>query len=292
MATKKEVKLNYCTMQLSEKCKSKEGMLPVGEFYSTTSEFYKNGKFNICKHCLKEYVTERNGDININRLKTIFRIYDIPFYEREWESALKDSKDTIGVYFKNIYLNYKNQSWIDGDFDEKSIVKTNTLDVDDDELYARWGSSWSMADLQALELNYTNWLTHHDCDDLTTQKLVQLICMKEMEIRKARENNTPVDKILKLEKSLIELMDTSKLTPKTMTDNNGSNASKTFGVWLKDIEQNKPAEYFQDKSIYKDYDNILEYWNRFILRPMKNLLCGTREFDREFQSIEFEENDE
>lgn len=291
MAIKREVKLNYCTMQLSKKCESKEGMLPVVDFYSTTSEFYKNGKFNICKHCLKEYVYEPNGDININKLKNIFRIYDIPFFEKEWESALKDSKDTIGMYFKNIYLNYKDKSWIDGDFDEKSIVKTNTLDVDDDELYARWGTSWSISDLQALELNYTEWLERYGCDDLTTQKLVQLICMKEMEIRKARESNTPIDKILKLEKSLIDLMDTSKLTPKTMDENGGSNASKTFGVWLKDIEQNKPAEYFQDKSIYKDYDNILEYWNRFILRPMKNLLCGTREFDREFQSIEFEDEE-
>ena len=291
MATKKEVKLNYCTMQLSEKCKSKEGMLPVGDFYSTTSEFYKNGRFNICKHCLREYVYETNGDININKLKNIFRVFDIPFLAREWESALKDSKDTIGMYFKNIYLNYKDKGWIDGDFDERSIVKTNTLDIEDDELYARWGSSWSMSDLQALELNYTNWLTHHDCESLTTQKLVQLICMKEMEIRKARESNTSPDKIMKLEKSLIDLMDTSKLTPKTMDESSGSNASKTFGVWLKDIEQNKPAEYFQDKSIYKDYDNILEYWNRFILRPMKNLLCGTREFDREFQSIEFEDEE-
>lgn len=291
MAIKKEVKLNYCTMQLSEKCKKREGMLPVGDFYSTISELYKSGRFGICKHCLKEYVTERNGDINLSRLKTIFRVYDVPFYKREWESALKDSKDTIGTYFKNIYLNHKDKSWIDGDFDERSIVKMNTLEVADDELYARWGTSWSVSDLETLEANYTNWLTHHDCDKLTTQKLVQLICMKEMEIRKARENGESHDKIMKMEKSLIDLMDTSKLTPKTMDENSGVNSTKAFGVWIKDIEQNRPCEYFKDKSIYKDYDNILDYWNRFILRPMKNLLCGTREFDREFQSIEFDDEE-
>lgn len=286
MAVKKKVELHYCTMQLSNKCSSKEGMLPAKDFYKTRSVFYKNGVFGICKHCLQEYVYDFNGDIDVGRLKNIFRIYDIPFIKKEWESALNDKKDTIGVYFKNIYLNHKDKSWIDGDLQESSVVKTNTINVDDEELYARWGTSWSMADLQALELNYTEWLTHHDCDSLTTQKLVQLICMKEMEIKKARESKSPTDK---LEKSLIELMNTSNLTPKTMGTNGTSDSAKALGVWIKDIEQYRPCEYFQDKSIYKDYDNIGSYWDRFILRPMRNLLCGTRDFDKEFQPIEFED---
>ena len=42
------------------------------------------------------------------------------------------------------------------------------------------------------------------------------------------------------------------------------------------------AEYFKDKSIYEDYDGILDYIKRFVFRPLKNLLTGTREFDKEF----------
>lgn len=285
--TKKKVKLNYCTMQLAGKCKNKEGILPESEFYTANSVFYINGKYNICKNCLREYVYESNGDINTNKLKNIFRVYDIPFFEKEWESALNDDKETIGVYFKNIYLNHKNQSWIDGDFQESDKVRSNSLGMDDEELIARWGEGWSISDMQWLERDYMEWLTHHDCDKLSVQKLVQMICIKELEIRKARESGKPTDK---LEKSLMEIMNSSNLTPRNMSAVNETDSTKIFGIWLKDIEQNKPAEYFKDKSLYYDYDNIMDYFNRFILRPMKNLLVGSREFDKEFM-IENEDGD-
>ena len=196
---KNKTELNYCTMQLATKCANKEGMLSMSEFYTATSPFYINGRYNICKNCLKEYVYESNGDINVNKLKNIFRIYDIPFFEKEWESAINDKNETIGVYFKNLYLNHKNQSWIDGDIQENDYVKTNELGVMDEELIARWGEGWSISELQWLERDYTEWLTHHDCDKLSIQKLVQMICIKELEIRNARQSGKPTDK---LEKSI------------------------------------------------------------------------------------------
>lgn len=284
---KKEVETNYCTMQLSKKCKSKEGLLPVGEFYTATSPFYINGRYNICKHCLKEYVYDSNGDINTNKLKNIFRIYDIPFFEKEWESALYDDKETIGVYFKNIYLNHKSQTWLDGDIQENDKTKINTLNIDDEQLVARWGECWSMSELQWLERDYTDWLTHHDCEKLSIQKLVQMICIKELEIRNARQSGKATDK---LEKSLMELMNSSNLTPRTMSAVNETDSSKIYGMWIKDIEQYRPAEYFKDKKLYEDYDGIMDYFNRFVLRPMKNLLTGSRDFDKEFM-IENEDDD-
>lgn len=287
-ATVDKNKLNYCTMQLATKCANKEGMLSMSEFYTATSPFYKNGRYSICKNCLKEYVYETNGDINVNKLKNIFRIYDIPFFEKEWESAINDKNETIGVYFKNLYLNHKNQSWIDGDIHENDAVKTNELGVMDEELIARWGEGWSMSEMQWLERDYTEWLENHDCDKLSTQKLVQMICIKELEIRNARQSGKPTDK---LEKSLMDIMNNSNLTPRTQSAVSESGSTKTFGMWIQDIEKYRPAEYFEDKSIYKDYDDILDYWNRFILRPMKNLLCNSRDFDKEFQKIEFEDEE-
>lgn len=276
---KNKTELNYCTMQLATKCANKEGMLSMSEFYTATSPFYINGRYNICKNCLKEYVYESNGDINVNKLKNIFRIYDIPFFEKEWESAINDKNETIGVYFKNLYLNHKNQSWIDGDIQENDHVKTNELGVMDEELIARWGEGWSISELQWLERDYTEWLTHHDCDKLSIQKLVQMICIKELEIRNARQSGKPTDK---LEKSLRELMNDTNLTPRNMSAVNETDSSKIFGVWLKDIEQYRPAEYFEDKKLYEDYDGIMEYFNKFVLRPMRNLLTGSRDFDKEF----------
>ena len=111
----KDVTTNYCIMQLANKCAKKEGELPTKDFYMATSTFYKNGKINMCKHCLKEYVYESNGEISIDKLKQVLRMNDIPFFEKEWESALNDEKETIGVYMKNVFLNHKGEGWINGD---------------------------------------------------------------------------------------------------------------------------------------------------------------------------------
>ena len=77
-------------------------------------------------------------------------------------------------------------------------------------------------------------------------------------------------------------MDSAKLTPKSMSEVNETESQRVYGLWIADIEKYKPAEYFKDKSIYEDYDGILDYIKRFVFRPLKNLLTGTREFDKEF----------
>lgn len=281
----KNEEIQYCTMQLSSRCKNKNGQMKPSDFYTANNTtYYSNGRFNICKYCLKDHVYI-NGEFNIENFKNILRVYDIPYYSKALESAIKDDKETIGVYMKNLYLNYKGLTWLDGEGD--SIEGSEGLDAytTDKDLIKRWGYGFSQKELYWLEENYHEWTTHHDCQKLSIQRLVQMICIKELEIRNARQSGKPTDK---LEKSLRELMNDTNLTPKTMSAVNETDSSKIYGVWVMDIEREEPAEYFADKTIYHDYDGIKDYFNRFILRPMKNLLTGSREFDKEFM-IEDEE---
>ena len=55
-----------------------------------------------------------------------------------------------------------------------------------------------------------------------------------------------------------------------------------LGVWISDIEKYTPAEYYKDKDLYRDADGIGGYASRFIFRPLKNLLTGSKELDKEF----------
>lgn len=285
MAKDKEV--YYCTMQLSPKCKKASGLLDEKDFYSTANEeFFHNKKLPICKHCLKKFVYE-DKKINLDKFKNILQIYDIPFYEKEWNASLNGSKEVLGSYMRIVYLNYKDKHWKDGDIiDKKLIYDEEDEKLSDIDLINRWGFGFTEEELQWLENDYCQWTTHHDCEKLSIQRLVQMICIKELEIRKARQNGKSTDK---LEKSLRELMNDSNLTPKTMSAMNESESTKMYSQWIKDIEQYRPAEYFKDKSLYEDFDGIKEYFERFILRPMKNLLTGTREFDKEFSVEEGEE---
>lgn len=284
----KDKEIYYCTMQLSPKCKKASGLLDEKDFYSTANEeFFHNKKLPICKHCLKKFVYE-DKKINLDKFKNILQIYDIPFYEKEWNASLNGSKEVLGSYMRIVYLNYKDKHWKDGDITDKKLIydESDIGKLSERELLNKWGSGFSLDELQWLENNYYNWTTNTDCKKFNIQKLVKLICIKELDIRIARQNGKPTDK---LEKSLLELMNNSNLTPKTMSAMNETDSAKRYGKWLEDIEQNEPAEYFKDKSIYEDFDGIKGYFDRFILRPLKNLLTNTREFDHEFNVEDGEE---
>lgn len=281
----------YCTMQFSDKCKKKGGLVNSRNFYTTSSNFYANGKLAICKDCLKEYVYNSDNEIDVEKFKNILRIYDIPFFEKEWQSAKSNTRETIGQYMKIVQLNYSNQRWNDGDFgvnsspiliekeSEDKASKNTSSDEISIEVRRRWGKGFTDEDLMWLESDYIEWTTNHECSKLSIRKLFRMICIKEWEIEQARQNGKPTDK---LEKSLRELMSDSNVTPKTMSALNETDSQKTFGQWIRDIEQHRPCEYFEDKSIYADEDNIQSYFEKFILRPMKNLINNSREFDKEF----------
>lgn len=268
---------NYCTMQLSKKCRKKQGELPLTDFYTASNlTFYNNGKFNICKHCLKEYLYDEQ-EINVIRLKNILRIFDLPFLEKEFTSAVNGKNETIGTYIKNIMLNHKGETWLDGDLvqDSNKTTDTSFKPSKNLELVKKWGRGFSDDDLNWLEDDYIEWTTENDCRKLSAKKLIKMICIKELEIRKAIEDGLPTDK---LEKSLLELMNNSNLTPKTMGASTDDDSSKTYGEFIRDIERFRPCEYFDDKEIYEDVDGIGQYFKDFVLRPLRNLVTGSRDF--------------
>ena len=58
---------------------------------------------------------------------------------------------------------------------------------------------------------------------------------------------------------------------------------KPLGMWVSDIEKYTPAEFYKDKKLFKDADDIGSYASRFIFRPLKNLLTGSKDLDKEFK---------
>ena len=271
----------FCTMQISKKCCDANGMQEETDFYRSYSAFNKNGRFHICKHCIKDFVYTKNGKIDMRNFKAILRVLDLPYLTAVFEDAMNSKHEFIGTYFKLVALNYKDLTWESSD----DVDNQNINPFEDDmDLYEKWGN-YSLEDLGWLEKNYHEWVTNHDCDKLSTRKLIMMICIKELEIRRAREKNLPTDK---MEKTLLDLLNSGNLTPRTMNYTNESESTKVFGAWLRDIEKTRPAEYFEDKSLYDDFDGIKSYIERFLFRPMKNLISGSREFDKEFQPLEFE----
>lgn len=67
-----------------------------------------------------------------------------------------------------------------------------------------------------------------------------------------------------------------------LKNDNTDTANDTFGKWIMDIEKHSPAEYYQDKNKYHDFFGIGEYIDRFMFRPLKNLIFGTKDKDPEY----------
>ena len=62
-----------------------------------------------------------------------------------------------------------------------------------------------------------------------------------------------------------------------------------MGEMIRDIEEFCPAEYYKDKKLYADFDHLKEYIERFMTRPLRNLLTGSKELDKEFSLSDSEE---
>lgn len=284
----------YCIAQVSNKCRDKKGVLSNKDFYmASNSILFKNGKVNICKDCMKEYVYI-DEQINIDRFKKVLMLCDLPFFSREFESALSDSKETIGTYMKNIYLNYKDKTWNDGEIDKKIEININPNSdfIVTKEMKKKWGNNYSIDDYEFLEDVYFEWCSKYKSDTLSEQKTFQFLTLKELEIRKAREQGSSTDK---LEETYRKFSSDANVIPRDANAMNDSENLNTLGIWTRDIEKYRPAEYFKDKKVYNDHDNMKSYYERFVLRPLKNLLTGTREFDKEFNvedEIDIEDGDD
>ena len=289
-----------CILQCTGNCKRTKGLRAVK--YFSDIEHHLFGYIPICKDCMNKFVLDKNGDVVLEKVDLLLRIIDMCFWEDIYEKALKSYYETsgekdygfMGLYIRYLYMSSKEHElfgYINGQYPViEEMFEDDTLDEEEaqvlEEIKDFWGAGFTIDEYRILEKKYAEWLNSTDSDKLSTRKMIKLICMKELEIEKLRAEGRPTGKA---EKELMDLMNTANLTPKTMSALNESESTKVFGVWLRDIEKCRPAEYFEDKSIYKDFDNIQSYFERFILRPMKNLLCGTREFDKEFQEIEFED---
>lgn len=165
---------NYCVAQLSEKCKENNGIRNKKYFYmATNKDMFLNGRLHICKDCMKEYCYI-DGNFNIDRLKHLLMMCDLPLIKDNLESAIRDKKETVGIYLKNIQLNYKNFTWKNSDNDEN--VEFNVEEKPDiidfkvtDEVIKFWGKNYNRDDYITLQ-QYYNELCEAFKPKLPTEK--------------------------------------------------------------------------------------------------------------------------
>jgi hypothetical protein len=142
-----------------------------------------------------------------------------------------------------------------------------------------WGEGLSFDDYSYLETELDDWKKTHRSDTKAEVTLLKEICFKMLEIRKKR--NVDAGSTGGLVKELQDLMKTASIDPGKASLANAGKSQDTFSSFIKTIEENEPADYYKDKGLFKDYDNIEWYFDRFLRRPLKNFITGSRDFSLE-----------
>jgi len=285
------------------KCKNCEREMVKAKFYSSNLPEYKklyNGTCPVCKECLQILACDENGGIDATALKDVLKNYlNKPFFNDIFLKVLsKKPKNPLGDYITRLNLNRgvaNNATWKDGEtegkieIDKKNIKKQKGIPevlVNSDfkvtkEMIRFWGrgKDYTPEDYEFLDNAFNEWTTRYKCDTLAEEKTYKFLCLKELEIMKSREKGENVDK---LEETYRKLLSDGGLTPKDANAANDPENMSALGLWIRDIEKYRPAEYFEDKKIYVDFDGFSEYLKRMIYRPLKNLLTGSRDFDKDF----------
>jgi hypothetical protein len=265
-------------------------------FYISKSFIYKaNSHLPICKTCLGDLYDKYYSKYQDYKLALYYmcRAVSICFNLGSYNAVLQEIQNGKTTNVWQIYMTKLNslggKNGAGDDFDSSDDVNVVAQIEDSNEerglskdILIKWGNGYNDDDYIWLENTYNEWVGKYKSDTLSEQKTFKLLAIKEFQIMKAVEKNSNTDK---LEETYLKLMSAGNVTPRDANASMDDENTKGLGVWTKDIEKYRPAEYFADKKLYKDYDSLIDYLNRFVFRPIKNLLMKTKEYDGEF-SIE------
>ena len=270
----------------------------------------KNGKFNKskdvlfqsndgylpwCKECVEKYVIQMTALFTNNEELAIKDFcqragwnYDLnPLVaSRETYSGHRDrhrlfhyaakknlncgGRKTFIDSLKFAYLNKQNE-----------VIET-IEDVDDYTEYKLtpkmikfWGVNYEPQIYQTLQGYYDELLKLCETKpDIKKQKMMKNLCLLEYQMQTNIQGGKDIGTLSNSYKTMFEA---SGLKNEEVDTNKDS-----YGTWIAMIEKYTPADYYKDKNKYKDFFGIGEYIERFMFRPLKNLLTGSKEKEKEF----------
>lgn len=284
--------------------------LALTKFYKSNSVFYADGHLPICKECFSSKFGHFTAEYHSNKMamQRMCMTFDIYFNESAFDSCDTDDSTVLGNYFRKLNLSqHKGKTFEDSikdgfdlSGDRKPVKETQgvvNVDNDDEENenadmidpadIEKWGAGLDPTDYTILNSHYRLLSSSNpQCDGNAEIFIIDLCYTKMQQMKAVRERR--VDDYKKLTESYIKSFTQAGL--KTVKDTNAME-DFTIGVNAETIEKYTPAEYYKNRSLYKDHDNIGDYIDRFLLRPLRNLMRGTKDRDAEFFVKDEEEND-
>lgn len=178
------------------------------------------------------------------------------------------------TYIDTLKFNYENR---------RDEVIENPNDIEDldtqykltSKMIKFWGSGYEPKVYPTLQGYYDELLKLcSEKPDVKKQKMMKNLCLLEYQMQVNIQAGKDIGTLSNSYKAMFEAAE--------LKTENADISNDAFGKWVMDIEKYSPAEYYQDKNKYHDFFGIVEYIERFMFRPLKNLIFGTKEKEKEY----------
>lgn len=285
---------------------------PPKDFYKAVDHFLdSSGVMSICSACISDiYIRQYNVERDLRRaIYKTCQIVNILYTDSAVQATethlknkeiLPDHPSVFGMYKSKIASTLKGVGVAKMDdsvamdftfrYENSSIPEHSPEELDfggAEGVIEFWGDGYGIEEYRFLEKELADWKRSYSCQNKAEEFFLKQICMKSLELEKAKKEGKSGDGILK---SMQDLLKNAALTPAQQTAASSGKGTETWGVFIKNIEETTPAEYYKDKELFKDFDGIEEYIKRYITRPLKNFVTGSRDFNvTEEDTTEYDE---
>ena len=275
-------------------------------FQKTNSPLFQSneGFLPWCKSCTDSYVNILVGFQSQNEEQAIEHfcqqvdwVYDIEPLKCAREISSDRSrishyaaKKNLNVgnrktYFDTLKYNYEQK--LGEVVTSREQVKSDSYNVSASAV-DRWGIGFTEIDYKNLDEHYRMLKKNNPNADNNQEIFIKDLCninmlkIHALQRGDSKEYATLVEQYAK----------TFKQAGLRTIEEKDNSIDECLGVTLATIAQYTPEEYYKDKSLYKDFDGIGDYFERFVKRPLRNLMMGTNERDREYYVHDEESEDE
>jgi hypothetical protein len=269
------------------------------DFYEATDTFLDtNNKMSICRFCIRDiyesfYVKKKDIYDAIYQVCKIINVrYDsgkVDVTEKHIKTSEENGRlveQVFGLYLSKLKMTeFGSKDTSSEDFTFQDVIKHDSERLDANlyadgvvyELEQFWGKKLTQEQYQYLEDEMARYKRTHKCDTAAEESLLRQICFAELDIRESREEGKSSSGSVE---TLQKLMKTASVDPAKTAIAGAGKSQDTFSSFIKMIEENEPADYYKDKDLFKDYDNIgPKYFEKYITRPLKNFVTQSRDFN-------------
>jgi hypothetical protein len=257
----------------------------IGNFYHSESPLYNgnNHYISVCKNCidnlLDQYTTMLNSQEEaIRRLCLHFDIY---YSETICASAVKKEEDVsrMSNYISRLNLNQCAGKTYDTYLSE---IGNNGIDSYDDlehynegnkvtkGMFERWQGN-TPEDIIFLEEHYKMLKRTNPNADNNQEIFIKQLCIIQMMQNKAQKKND----IAAFEKCIKMYRDTFKQAGLQTVQEEDISVQNPLGINAEIISQYTPEEFYKDKKLYEDFDNLGQYFAEHVERPLENLMFNS-----------------